>query len=71
MKKTEIKMNKSILDISKAFMYEFWYDYINQSMEIEQHYVTLIRTLLLFMSKLKIFTKTLLIMLKDGSIHLI
>ena len=34
MKKTRIKMNKplylgaSILDISKTFMYEFWYDYL-------------------------------------------
>ena len=34
MKKTKAKMNKSIylgmaiLDISKTFMYEFWYDYI-------------------------------------------
>ena len=34
MKKTEIEMNKPvylgmvILDISKTFMYEFWYDYI-------------------------------------------
>ena len=34
MKKTEIKMNKpiylglAILDISKALMYEFWYDYL-------------------------------------------
>ena len=34
MKKTEVKMNKplylgqAILDISKALMYEFWYDYI-------------------------------------------
>ena len=34
MKKTKVKMNKSIylgmsiLDISKALMYEFWYDYI-------------------------------------------
>ena len=34
MKKVEVKMNKpiylgqAILDISKALMYEFWYDYI-------------------------------------------
>ena len=34
MKKTKVKMNKPIylgipiLDISKALMYEFWYDYI-------------------------------------------
>ena len=34
MKKTEVKMNEpvylgqAILDISKTFMYEFWYDYI-------------------------------------------
>ena len=34
MKKTEVKMNKpmclgqAILDLSKTFMYEFWYDYI-------------------------------------------
>ena len=34
MKKTKLKMNKtiylgiSILDISKTLMYEFWYDYI-------------------------------------------
>ena len=35
MKKTRVKMTKplylgmSVLDISKIFMYEFWYDYIN------------------------------------------
>ena len=34
MKKTKVKMNKSIhlgmsiLDISKTLMYEFWYDFI-------------------------------------------
>ena len=34
MKKTKVKMNKpvhldvSVLDISKTFMYDFWYDYV-------------------------------------------
>ena len=41
MKKTEVKMNKpvyldmSILDISKAIMYKFWYDYIKPKYEDE------------------------------------
>ena len=41
MTKTKLKMTKprylgmSILDTSKTPMYKFWYDYINQSMEIE------------------------------------
>ena len=76
MKKTDVTINKpvylgmSISDISKTLMYEFWYDHINQNMETEQNCVTLILTVLLFILKLKIFTKTLLMMLKDGLIHL-
>ena len=66
-KKQEVKMNKpiylgiSILDIMIT---------LNRSMEIEQNYVTLILTVLLFLLKLKIFTKKLLMMLKDGLTHL-
>ena len=79
MKKTRVKMVKplylgmSILDISKTLMYEFWYDYIitlNQSMRTEQNYVTWILIALLFILKLKIFTKILLMMLKNGLTHL-
>ena len=76
MKKTDVRMTKpmylglSILDISKPLMYEFWYDIFNQRMKIKQNYVTLILTVVLFILKLKIFTKTLLVMLNDGLIHL-
>ena len=76
MKKTDVRMTKpmylglSILDISKPLMYEFWYDIFNQRMKIKQNYVTLILTVVLFILKLKIFTKTLLMMLNDGLIHL-
>ena len=43
---------------------------LNQSIKTEQNYVTWILTALLFILKLKIFMKTLLVMLKDGLIHL-
>ena len=74
--KTKAKMNKplylgmSILDISKTLMYEFWYDYIKPKygdtaklcyMDTDSfiiHYIT------------EVFTKTLLMMLKDGLINL-
>ena len=55
MKNTKVKINKpvylsmSILDISKTFMYKFWYDYIkHQSMRTEQNYVIQILIALLF-----------------------
>ena len=59
--KERVKMNKPIylgvpvLNISKTLKYKFWYGYIKQK---------------LFISKLKIFTKTLLLMFKNGLAHL-
>ena len=63
-------LGMSILDISKTLMYDFGMIILNQSMVIEQNYVTQILTVLFVILKLKIFTKTLLMMLKDGLIHL-
>ena len=34
-----IYLSLSILDICKAIMYEFWYDYINQNMVIKRIHV--------------------------------
>ena len=63
-----IYLGLSILDISKTLMYEFWYDYIKPKYGGRANYVILILTVLLFIVKLKIFLKTLLMMLKDGLI---
>ena len=65
MKKARVKMNKpgdldmSILGISKTLMYEFGIITLNQSTKTKQNYVTWILTALLFILKLKIFMKTL------------
>ena len=76
MKKTKLKMNKplyldmSILDLTKTLMYDFWCDYNKPEYGIEQKYVTRILTALLFILKLKFFTKILLMMLRNGLTHL-
>ena len=71
MKKTKVKMNKpvylgmSILDISKTLMYEFWYDYIKPKYKDKAN--------LCYMDtdkSLKTFLRILIMMLKDGLIHL-
>ena len=75
-KKTKVKMNKaiylgmSILDISKTFIYEFWYDYIKPNAKTKQNYATWILTTLLFILKPKIFIKTSPMMSKNGLTHL-
>ena len=43
---------------------------LNRNIKTKQNYVTRILTALLFILKLKIFTKTLLMMLKNGLAHL-
>ena len=76
MKNTKVKMNKpvylgmSILDISKTLMLNFGMIMLNQSIKTMQNYLTWIMTALLFILKLMIFTKTLLMMLKNGLTHL-
>ena len=74
MKKTAVKMNKSIylgisiLDISKILMHEFWYDYIKPKYQAKLCYMD--TDSFLFILKPKIFMKTLLMMLKNGLTHL-
>ena len=74
MKKTKETVNKllyldmAILDISKMFMYKFWYDYIKPKYEDKAKIQILI--VLLFIFLLKLVLKILLKMLKDGLIDL-
>ena len=76
MKKTNVKMNKSvylgtsILDISKKLLYEFCMITLNQSTKAKQNYATWILIALLLIFLLKIFLKTLKMMMKDGLTHL-
>ena len=65
MKKTKVKINKpihlgqAVLDLSKTFMFEFWYDDLKLFMVIKLDYVILIQIVLLCILKQMIFTKIL------------
>ena len=85
-KKTKVKMNKcvylgvSILDISKKLLYEFWYDYIKPKYQrsCTQRSCAQDKAKLCYFDtdsfiiyiKLKIFMKTLLMMLRNCLTHL-
>ena len=70
MKKTKVKVNNpvylgiSIFDITKTLLYDFWYDYTNQSINAKQNYVIWTLTALLFICKLNIFMEILQMMFK-------
>ena len=51
-------------------MYEVWYDYIKPKISTNQTYVTRTLKILLFILKPKIFMMILVMMLKNGLIHL-
>ena len=73
MKKTKIKINKALylgisrLDISKTLMYEFWYNYVKPKYQ-DKAKLCYIDTDSLKL-KVKIFTKILLMMFKNGFTH--
>ena len=75
MKKTKVKMNKpvylgmSILDISRTLMYEFWYEYIKPKYKDKAKLCYMDTDSFIINVKTEDFTKILLMMLKDRSIH--
>ena len=75
MNKTEVKIKKPIclglliLDISKTLIYKLWYDYVKPKYGNKAKICYMDTDSFLFVLKLKIFTQTLLAMLKNGLIH--
>ena len=65
-----IYLGLSILEISKTLMYEFWYDYIKPNYEDRSKLCYTGTNSLVVYIKTENFTKTLLMMLKDRSVHL-
>ena len=75
MRKIKVKMNKtvylnmSLLDISKTLIMNFGMIILNQSIRTMQHYFIWIQLALLFILKLRIFIKTLQMVLKKNLTH--
>ena len=69
-KRTKVKMNKpiylSLSILAKHLCISFGMSASNRNDKIKQNYVTQILIALLFILELKLFTKTLLMMLKNG-----
>ena len=76
MKKVEVKMNKPVylgqatLDISKILMYKFWYHYIKPKYEDNARICYMDTESFVINIKTKDIYEDMLMMLKDGSIHL-
>ena len=77
MNKTEVKMNKPIylsmpiLDINKTLMYKLWYDYIKPKYGDRTKLCYMdTDSFIIHIKILKIFTKILQMMLKNGLTHL-
>ena len=76
MKKAKVKMNKpvylgmSILDISKTLMYEFWYDYIKPKYKNKEKLCYMDTDSFVIHIFTEDFLMILVMMLKDGLIHL-
>ena len=76
MKKTKVIMNEpvylamSILDISKTLMYEFWYDYIKSKYADRAKLCYMDTDSFVIYTETEGFIKILLMMLKNGLLHL-
>ena len=64
-----VYLDMSILDVSKTSMYEYGVIILSQNMKTMRNYAIWIQIVLLFILKLKIFTKILQMILKNDLTH--